>query len=86
MDPATLDPSVPVTPDLVRALVDLVRALGPWAFVALVLGYMGLKRVDVALAHLAQKARTRQRRSARKVPQEPEEPKEPAEPAEPKEP
>ena len=86
MDPATLDPGVPVTPDLVRAIVELVRALGPWAFVALVLGYMALKRVDVALAHLAQKARTRQRRSARKVPEEPKEPEEPEEPKVPEEP
>ena len=88
MDPATIDPSVAVTPDLVHAVVDLVRALGPWAFVALVLGWLALKRVDVLLAHLAQRARNTQRKGARKEPaqQEPKEPaqQEPEEPAKPK--
>jgi len=85
MDPANIDPSVAVTPDLVHAVVHLVRALGPWPFVALVLGWLALKRVDVLLAHLARRARNTQRKGARREPAQPE-PEEPEEPEEPKEP
>lgn len=71
MEPAltdTLSADPTLTPELIRALIDLVKALGPIPFVLLVLGYLALRRVDVWLAHSSRAARKRQAQGPKKEP------------------
>ena len=71
MEPAltdTISADPTLTPELIRVLIELVKALGPIPFVLLVLGYLALRRVDVWLAHSSRTARKRQAQGAKNKP------------------
>ena len=71
MEPAltdTISADPTLTPELIRALIDLVKALGPIPFVLLVLGYLALRRVDVWLAHSSRASRKRQAQGVKNKP------------------